>query len=76
MMNEFLNKFRLSLNNHVDLSNAAIFFFISLSHSERMALKKRPKATKGDLNEKVLTCVYDLWSGHLDFKVVCIISRF
>ena len=75
MMNEFLSKSKLSLNNCVDLGNAAIFFFISPNHGERMALEKGPKATKGDSNEKVLAHMYDLWSGHLDFKVVHIILR-
>ena len=75
MMNEFSSKFRLSLNDYVDLSNTAICFFVSSNHGERMALKKGPKATKEDPDEKVLACVYGPWSGHLDFKVVCIISR-
>ena len=60
MINEFLSKSKLSLNNHVNLSNAAILFFVSPSHSERMALKKGPKATKENSDEKVLTCVYSL----------------
>ena len=74
MMNEFLNKIRLSLNDYVNLSNTVILFFIPSSYSERMALKKEPKATKENLNEKVLICVYSSWFRHLDFKVVCIIS--
>ena len=73
MINEFLSKFRLSLNDCIDLGNAAILFFISLSYGEKMALEKGPKATKEDSDEKVLVYVYGLWSGHLDFKVVCII---
>ena len=73
MMNEFSSKFRLSLNNYVNLSNAAILFFIPSSHSEKMALEKGPKATKENSDEKVLVCIYSSWSGHLDFKIVYII---
>ena len=74
MTNEFLSKFKLSLNNYVDLSNAAILFFISLNYDERMALEKEPKAIKENSDEKVLTYTYSLWSEHLNFKVVHIIS--
>ena len=73
--NEFSSKFKLSLNDCVNLGNAAILFFIPLSHSERMALEKGPKATKEDSDEKVLICAYNSWSEHLDFKIVCIISN-
>ena len=73
MINEFLNKFRLNLNNHVNLSNAVILFFISSNYNERMALEKGPKVTKENSDEKVLIHTYSLWSEHLDFKVVHII---
>ena len=59
MTNEFLNKFRLNLDNCVDLNNAVIHFFISSNYDERMTLEKGPKAIKGDSDEKVLTHMYN-----------------